>query len=146
MLFDSDINVYEDSNVAVPEAAEFNIRGRIVKALTDQQKKEQTKKRNEQMLKQKVLAEQKAKLLIEAMPETMRKGFSNAFKQKLEMNEEIFIRPNQEEIEVILEENLLGEDGQELPNFEEYERKRKAENARKKALLQAQVTQAEMQL
>ena len=50
-------------------------------------------------------------MLIEAMPETMRKGFSNAFKQKLEMNEEIFIRPNQEEIEVILEENLLGEDG-----------------------------------
>lgn len=30
MLFDSDINVYEDNNVAVPEAAEFNIRGRKV--------------------------------------------------------------------------------------------------------------------
>ena len=34
MLFDSDINVYEDNNVAVPGAAEFNIRGKKVKAMT----------------------------------------------------------------------------------------------------------------
>jgi len=39
MLFDSDINVYDDTNVAVPEAAQFNIRGRIVKALTNADKR-----------------------------------------------------------------------------------------------------------
>lgn len=94
MLFDSDINVYEDSNVAVPEAAEFNIRGRKVKALTNDEKKKITADREKKIQKQKILAEQKAKLLIEAMPESMKKGFSNAFKQKLEMNEEIFVRKN----------------------------------------------------
>lgn len=38
MLYDSDINVYDDTNVVVPEAASFNIRGRKVIALTNAEK------------------------------------------------------------------------------------------------------------
>jgi hypothetical protein len=79
------------------------------------------------------------------MPETMRKGFGNAFRGQISYNENIFIRKNQEEVDVILEENLLGEDGQEALDFEKYEQDRKARAARKKAMLQSQVTQIEMQ-
>ena len=87
MLFDSDINVYEDSNVAVPEAAEFNIRGRHLKVQTEKDKKKLTSDRELRIKKQKILAEQKAKLLIEDMPASMVKGFSNFFKNKTDLND-----------------------------------------------------------
>ena len=41
MVHDSDINVYEDSNVVLPESAEFNIRGRKQKVLSKQDRKVQ---------------------------------------------------------------------------------------------------------
>ena len=45
------------------------------------------------------------------MPESMKNGFANQFKRQIYHNEEIFIRKNQEEVDIILEENLLGDDG-----------------------------------
>lgn len=71
------------------------------------------------------------------MPESMKNGFANQFKRQIYHNEEIFIRKNQEEVDIILEENLLGDDGQEALDFEKYERNRKALAARKKAELQS---------
>jgi hypothetical protein len=52
MLFDSDINVYEDTNVVVPEAAQFNIRGRKVNALTGAEKKKLATDREQRIKKQ----------------------------------------------------------------------------------------------
>jgi len=38
MVFDSDINVYEDKKVTVSSAAEFNIRGQVTKVMTKKEK------------------------------------------------------------------------------------------------------------
>lgn len=38
MVFDSDINVYEDKKVTVSNAAEFNIRGQVTKVMTKKEK------------------------------------------------------------------------------------------------------------
>ena len=44
MMQDSDVAVYEDSNVALPEQAEFNIRGRVIKVLSKKEKEQQEKR------------------------------------------------------------------------------------------------------
>lgn len=45
MLFDSDINVYEEQNVHLTEAAEFNIRGKKTKYFTQKELDEMAAKR-----------------------------------------------------------------------------------------------------
>lgn len=57
------------------------------------------------------MREQKAKLIIDAMPVTMQKGFKGGLRNQGNINEEGFIRQNQEEVEIILEDNLIGDDG-----------------------------------
>jgi hypothetical protein len=45
------VNVYEDENVVVPETAEFNIRGRVIKVQSASDKKEQAKRQAEVLKK-----------------------------------------------------------------------------------------------
>lgn len=45
MLFDSDVNVYEDNNVRLPDTAEFNIGGKKKKVLSNQDRQKLTEKR-----------------------------------------------------------------------------------------------------
>ena len=52
MVHDSDINVYEDKTVTVTSAAEFNIRGQVMKVLTKKEKIKQEEKVKQNLRKQ----------------------------------------------------------------------------------------------
>jgi len=45
------VNVYEDDNVVLPETAEFNIRGRVIKVQSSKDKKEQANRQAEVLKK-----------------------------------------------------------------------------------------------
>jgi len=62
MLFDSDINVYEEANVHLQEAAEFNIRGKKSKLYTQKELDMMANKRAQILQKQEHARKEKAKI------------------------------------------------------------------------------------
>jgi hypothetical protein len=62
MLFDSDINVYEEANVHLQEAAEFNIRGKKSKLYTQKELDQMAQKRQQILYKQEHARKEKAKI------------------------------------------------------------------------------------
>ena len=81
MLFDSDINVYEEQNVQLAEVAEFNIRGKKTKFYSQKELDEMANKRLMVLKKQELLKQERLKLIaLEKPPETLnlrqgQKGF-----------------------------------------------------------------------
>lgn len=71
MLFDSDINVYEEQNVHLSEAVEFNIRGKKTKYFTQKELDAMANNRQQILKKQELLRKEKAKLIFDEKPETM---------------------------------------------------------------------------
>lgn len=110
MLQDSNVNVYEDENVVVPETAEFNIRGRVIKVQSASDKKEQAKRQAEVLKKQKIMAEMKSKqLTLAEQPATLKitKNLAVA-----EGNEYEYFSKKVAELDLLLPDNLVDEDGQ----------------------------------
>ena len=62
MLFDSDINVYEEQNVQLSVAAEFNIRGKKQKYFTQKEIDDMANKRKRILEKQDLMRREKLKL------------------------------------------------------------------------------------
>ncbi len=62
MLFDSDINVYEEQNVQLAVAAEFNIRGKKQKYFTQKEIDDMANKRKRILEKQDLMRREKLKL------------------------------------------------------------------------------------
>lgn len=69
MLFDSDINVYEDTQVRLPDTAEFNIGGKKKKVLSNQEKQRLNEKRRAIIRKQEQI--KRDKITKEAAPEIL---------------------------------------------------------------------------
>ena len=61
MVQDSDINAYEDTNVVLPDQAEFNIRGRVIKVLSKKEKEQQQTRRQEIAARQRIKIDQAKK-------------------------------------------------------------------------------------
>lgn len=91
MLFDSDINVYEENHVALSDAAEFNVRGKKTKIFSQKELDDMASKRQQILKKQELLRAERAKLtMMEKAPKTMEaKGPSQG--ARIEQNELIYI-------------------------------------------------------
>lgn len=117
MLFDSDINVYEEQNVQLAEVAEFNIRGKKTKFYTQKELDEMANKRLMVLKKQELLKQERLKLIeLEKAPETLnvRQG------QKItEQNELYYLPSGAQDIDIQLEENLFGNEQDDA--FKKYE-------------------------
>ena len=119
MLFDSDINVYEESNVELSQAVEFNIRGKKQKYFSQKELDEMAAKRNQILKKQQMLKEEKAKLLLnEQQPITMIGAYSGG--KNVEYNDFEYIPQNTADVELGLEDNLFGEEQDN--KYEEFKR------------------------
>lgn len=122
MLFDSDVNVYEDQNVELQQAAEFNIRGKKQKYFTQKELDEMAAKRQEIINKQKLLREDRARLLIaEKMPATI----INAQFRNQQRNEEAYIPVATVDVDLGLADDLI--DAEQAEGYEKLQRQ-KAKN------------------
>lgn len=106
MLHDSDINVYDDNNVILPDNFEFNIRGKKQKVLSKKEKAKNDLMRKQILQRQRVKEEQEREKRILIEPAAPSIGRQQKGRVRRVNNELEFYRKNDEEVDLELAENL----------------------------------------
>jgi len=117
MLFDSDINVYEERNISLQTENVFNIRGHKQKVLTKKEK-EKMEKEMKDRIKIKKIQQKRAKNNVIDMPAPEKINFVSGVVNT--NNDQLFIAESKEETDLDLKDNLFPDDDSGGEDFEQY--------------------------
>ena len=144
MLFDSDVNVYEERNVTLQQENVFNIRGHKQKVLSKKEKEAKEKKIKEQMVRKKIKEKRRKNQIIDQAAPTKINDLLNAGGAT---NEHAYVATNDEDIDLNLNEDLLPRDDDSDGNeedFETYEKRRKEQDAQRRQNVTQNLEQSKM--
>jgi hypothetical protein len=130
MLFDSDINVYEEANVQLNEQAEFNVRGKKTKIYSQKELDAMAQRRAQIQQKQELIRKEKAKLRLfqEAAPRL--EGFNNVPGQEDNEYDYVGAKEMDENFDIGLATDMFGND--EEDRFAAFEAQNKLQKQRRK--------------
>lgn len=138
MLFDSDINVYDDTQVRLPDTAEFNIGGKKKKVLSNQEKQKLNEKRREIIRKQEQIKREKI-TKVEA-PEIILRKKNQAIQGVNPFQDMDFVPVSQGHGQIAIKDVVEGLTG-DVADFGDYDGQVQSEIQRKREELSLQYTQ-----